>query len=107
MKTAVAAFVKALYVAVPQPDRQRSPGPARGNMPACYCVKVRVCRLHSSSQLRVRVKASYLPVKRRSKLVAYKEKLSGSLFGKQGDYEWGEDLDYSIDRLIADLQSHL
>ena len=36
-----------------------------------------------------------------------KEKLSGSLFGKQGDYEWGEDLDYSIDRLIADLQSHL
>ncbi len=74
----------------PQPDRQRSPGPARGNMPACYCVKVRVCRLHSSSQLRVRVKASYLPVKRRSKTgCIQKKKLSGSLFGKQGDYEVG------------------
>nr|CAA13135.1 z35f [Vibrio cholerae] len=36
-----------------------------------------------------------------------REKLSGSLFAKQGDYEWGDDLDYSIDHLIADLQSHL
>lgn len=36
-----------------------------------------------------------------------KEKLAGSLFGKQGSYEWGEDEDYSIDDLIRDLQSHV
>ena len=35
-----------------------------------------------------------------------KEKISGSLFGKVASYEWGENEDYSIDDLIADLKSH-
>lgn len=36
-----------------------------------------------------------------------KAKLAGSLFGKLGSYDWGEDEDYSIDNLIADLASHV
>jgi CRISPR system Cascade subunit CasC len=36
-----------------------------------------------------------------------KEKLSGSVFGKLGDYEWGEDENYSLDSLITSLQTHI
>jgi CRISPR system Cascade subunit CasC len=36
-----------------------------------------------------------------------KEKLTGSLYGKQGGYDWGEDENFSIDDLIANLQSHV
>jgi CRISPR system Cascade subunit CasC len=39
--------------------------------------------------------------------LAKKEKMTGSLFGKQGDYEWGENENYSLDHLILDLQSHV
>ena len=33
-----------------------------------------------------------------------KEKLAGSMFGKLGGFTFGEDENYSIDVLIADLQ---
>ena len=36
-----------------------------------------------------------------------KEKLAGSLFGKQEAYDWGEDEGFSIDHLIAALQTHI
>lgn len=36
-----------------------------------------------------------------------KEKLSGSLFGKLAGYDWGADEEFSIDDLIAKLQSHV
>lgn len=36
-----------------------------------------------------------------------KEKLSGSLFGKQASYDWGEDENFTIDNLIESLQSHI
>ena len=39
--------------------------------------------------------------------LAKKEALSGSLFRKQGDYEWGEDEAFSLDHLISKLQSHV
>ncbi len=109
LKAAIEAFVKALYVAVPDARQTTQSG-------ACLWDYARV--LVRKGQ---RLQASFeQPVKRSedegylspSKLelkswLDKKEKLSGSLFGKQGDYEWGENPEYSIDSLVADLQSHL
>ena len=108
MKTAVAAFVKALYVAVPSARQTTQSG-------ACPWEYARVLLrkgqgLQASFEQPVKSQGEGFLSPSKSALKDWlhtKEKLSGSLFGKQGDYEWGEDLDYSIDRLIADLQSHL
>lgn len=108
LKTAVEAFVKALYVAVPDARQTTQSG-------ACLWDYARVLvrkgqRIQASFEQAVRSKGEgYLrPSKEELKSwLNKKEKLSGSLFGKQGDYEWGDNEEYSIDHLIADLHSHL
>jgi len=108
LKAAVEAFVKALYVAVPNARQTTQSG-------ACLWDYARVLvrkgqRLQASFEQPVKSKGEgyLLPSKEELKSwLGNKEKLSGSLFGKHGDYEWGENPEYSIDNLIADLQSHL
>ncbi|MBB6055091.1 type I-E CRISPR-associated protein Cas7/Cse4/CasC [Tolumonas osonensis] len=108
LKTAVDAFVKALYVAVPDARQTTQSG-------ACPWEYARVLvrkgqRLQASFEQPVKSKGEGFLNPSKDELKSWldkKEKLSGSLFGKQGDYEWGDNLEYSIDSLIADLQSHL
>lgn len=108
LSTALEAFVKALYVAVPNARQTTQSG-------ACPWEYARVLvrkgqRLQASFEQPVRAAGEgyLLPSKKAlQSWLEQREKLSGSLFGKLGDYEWGDDLDYSIDHLIADLQSHL
>lgn len=108
LKAAVAAFVKALYVAVPDARQTTQSG-------ACPWEYARVLvrqgqRLQASFDQPVRANGEGFLQPSKAALDSWlhkKEQLSGSLFGKQGDYAWGDDLEYSIDRLIADLQSHL
>ncbi|ACT05787.1 CRISPR-associated protein, Cse4 family [Dickeya chrysanthemi Ech1591] len=108
LNSAVEAFVKALYVAVPDARQTTQSG-------ACPWEYARVLvrkgqRLQASFEQPVKSKGEGFLHPSKDELKSWldkKEKLSGSLFGKQGDYEWGENLDYSIDHLIADLQSHL
>ncbi|MCV6625664.1 MAG: type I-E CRISPR-associated protein Cas7/Cse4/CasC [Cellvibrionaceae bacterium] len=108
LKAAVAAFVKALYVAVPDARQTTQSG-------ACPWEYARVLvrqgqRLQASFDQPVKAKGEGFLQPSKAALDSWlhkKEQLSGSLFGKQGDYAWGDDLEYSIDRLIADLQSHL
>lgn len=108
LKTAIEAFVKALYVAVPDARQTTQSG-------ACPWEYARVLvrkgqRLQASFEQPVKSKGEgfFLPSKHElQSWLDNKEKLSGSLFGKQGDYEWGDNLEYSIDSLITDLQSHL
>jgi len=106
LKPVIAAFTKALFLAVPAARQTTQTG-------LCPWEFAKV--LVRSGQ---GVQASFdKPVKRgdgylQPSIVALKEWLStkekqfGSLFGKEGDYEWGEK-DYSIDALIADLQKHV
>ncbi|WP_243975285.1 type I-E CRISPR-associated protein Cas7/Cse4/CasC [Vibrio natriegens] len=108
LTTAIEAFVKALYVAVPNARQTTQSG-------ACPWEYVRVLvrkgqRLQASFEQPVRSTGEgyLLPSKKAlQNWLEQREKLSGSLFGKLGDYEWGDSLDYSVDHLIADLQSHL
>ncbi|CAI1840336.1 MULTISPECIES: type I-E CRISPR-associated protein Cas7/Cse4/CasC [Serratia] len=108
LKAAVDAFVKALYIAVPDARQTTQSG-------ACPWEYARVLvrkgqRLQASFEQPVKSKGEGFFRPSKDELNAWldkKEKLSGSLFGKQGGYEWGDNLEYSIDSLIADLQSHL
>ncbi len=108
LKPAIEAFVKALYVAVPDARQTTQSG-------ACPWEYARVLvrkgqRLQASFERAVKAKGDGYLAGSQQELKAWlnkTEKLSGSLFGKLGDYEWGENLDYSIDNLIADLKSQL
>lgn len=108
LKAAIEAFVKALYVAVPDARQTTQSG-------ACLWDYARVLvrkgqRLQASFEQPVKSKGEGYLSPSKLELKSWldkKEKLSGSLFGKQGDYEWGENPEYSIDSLVADLQSHL
>lgn len=108
LKPAVEAFVKALYVAVPNARQTTQSG-------ACPWEFARVLvrkgqRLQASFEQPVKAKGQgYLQESKQTlnNWINSKEKLSGTLFGKLGDYQWGDNLEYSIDNLIADLQSHL
>lgn len=108
MKTAVAAFVKALYVAVPSARQTTQSGACPWEYARVLLRKGQGLQASFEQPVKSQGEGYLSPSKAALKdWLNKKEKLSGSLFGKQGDYEWGEDLDYSIDRLIADLQSHL
>ncbi|MFL0807886.1 MAG: type I-E CRISPR-associated protein Cas7/Cse4/CasC [Oceanobacter sp.] len=108
LKPAIEAFVKALYVAVPNARQTTQSG-------ACPWEYARVLvrkgqRLQASFEQPVKAKGEGFLAPSSEELKTWidkKEKLTGSLFGKLGDYQWGDNLDYSIDSLIADLQSHL
>lgn len=105
LQTAVAAFTKALFVAVPNARQATQSGASPWEF-------ARVLVRHGQ---RLQVPFEQ-PVKAHGEgylapsigaLKAYlgkKEKLSGSLFGQLAAHDWGEREDYSIDSLIADLQ---
>lgn len=107
LKAAVDAFTRALFVAVPSARQTTQSGASPWEF-AKVLVR-RGQRLQVPFETAVKAQGGYLQPSI-TELKAYlskKEKLSGSLFGKLGDYEWGEDEDFSIDDLIARLQSHI
>ena len=107
LKAAVEAFTKALFVAVPSARQTTQSGASPWEF-----AKVLVRsgqRLQVPFETAVKAQGGYLQpsIAVLKDYLAKKEKLSGSLFGKVGDYEWGEDENFSIDTLIARLQAHV
>jgi len=108
IKQAVAAFTKALFVALPS-ARQTTQSAASPWEFAKVLVR-KGQRLQVPFEMPVKAANGGFLAPSISSLKSYltsKEALSGSLFGKLGDYEWGEDETFSIDDLIVKLQSHL
>ena len=108
LKTAVDAFTRALYVAVPTARQTTQSGASPWEF-AKVLVR-RGQRLQVPFETAVKACDGGFLQPSIAELKAYltkKEKLSGSLFGKLGDYEWGDDENFSIDDLIARLQSHI
>lgn len=108
IKQAVAAFTKALFVAVPS-ARQTTQSAASPWEFAKVLVR-KGQRLQVPFEMPVKAANAGFLTPSISSLKNYltsKEALSGSLFGKLGDYEWGEDDTFSIDDLIVKLQSHV
>lgn len=108
LKQAIAAFTQALFVAVPSARQTTQSGASPWEF-ARVLVR-RGQRLQVPFEQPVKAKGEGFLAPSVEALKGYldkKEKLAGSLFGKQAAYEWGEDENYSIDNLIADLQSHV
>ena len=108
LKQAIAAFTQALFVAVPSARQTSQSGASPWEFARVLVRKGQ--RLQVPFEQPVKAKGEGFLAPSIAELKSYldrKEKLAGSLFGKQGSYEWGKDENYSIDKLIADLQSHV
>lgn len=107
LKAAIEAFTKALFVAVPSARQTTQSGASPWEF-AKVLVR-RGQRLQMPFETAVKAQGGYLQpsVVALKDYLGKKEKLAGSLFGKVADYEWGEDEHFSIDTLIARLQSHV
>ena len=107
LKQAIAAFTKALFVAVPNARQTTQSGASPWEFAR---VLVRTGqRLQVPFETPVKAhEGGYLQpsVQALKEYLDKKEKLAGSLFGKVATYEWGENEDFSIDDLIAALQTH-
>ncbi|MDM8545407.1 type I-E CRISPR-associated protein Cas7/Cse4/CasC [Candidatus Venteria ishoeyi] len=104
---AVAAFTKALFVAVPS-ARQTTQSAASPWEYANILVR-KGQRLQAPFETAVKAKnGGFLQpsIEALSGYLSKKEKLSGSLFGKIAQYQFGEDENFSIDDLVAALKTH-
>lgn len=108
LRHAIAAFTQALFVAVPNARQTTQSGASPWEFAR---VLVRTGqRLQVPFEKPVKASGEGFLQPSVQELKAYldkKEKLSGSLFGKLAAYDWGEDDSFSIDALIAALQSHV
>lgn len=108
LKKAIAAFAQALFIAVPNARQTTQSGASPWEFARVLVRKGQRLQVPFETPVKAR-EGGYLQPSIDS-LKTYldkKEKLSGSLFGKLAAYEWGENDDYSIDDLVADLQSHV
>ena len=102
------AFTKALYVAVPNARQTTQSG-------ACPWEFARVLvrkgqRLQVPFETPVKAKDGGYLQPSITELRAWLDKkaaLSGSLFGQLASYEWGENLDFNIDHLVAALSDQI
>lgn len=108
LKPAIEAFTKALFVAVPSARQTTQSGASPWEFARVLVRKGQ--RLQVPFETAVKAEQGGYLQASIATLKSYldkKEKMTGSLYGKQAAYEWGEDENYSIDQLIADLQSHV
>lgn len=108
IKTAVAAFTKALFVAIPSARQTTQSGASPWEFARVTVRKGQ--RLQVPFETAVKAKeGGYLKpsIEELKSYLDKKEKMAGSLFGKLGCYEWGENENYSVDNLISDLQKHI
>ncbi|WP_150306076.1 type I-E CRISPR-associated protein Cas7/Cse4/CasC [Pseudomonas saliphila] len=104
---AVAVFTQALFLAVPNARQTTQSGASPWEFARVLVRKGQ--RLQVPFETAVRAKDGGYLQPSIAELKTYldkKEKLAGSLYGKIGGYEWGEDEDFSIDDLVAALQRH-
>ncbi|AUI88997.1 type I-E CRISPR-associated protein Cas7/Cse4/CasC (plasmid) [Vibrio azureus] len=108
LQQAIEAFTKALFVALPSARQTTQSGASPWEF-ASVMVR-RGQRLQVPFETPVKAEQGGYLQPSITALKTYlqkKETMSGSLFGKLGAYEWGENEDYSIDALIADLKAHV
>lgn len=101
---AVDAFTKALFVAVPSARQTTQSGASPWEFARVLVRKGQ--RLQVPFETPVKAKGGGYLQPSIDELKHYldtKAKLSGSLFGQLAAYEWGEDIDFSIDNLVTAL----
>ncbi|MFH2064525.1 MAG: type I-E CRISPR-associated protein Cas7/Cse4/CasC [Pseudomonadota bacterium] len=100
------SFVKALYVAVPEARQTTQSGACPWEYAKIFVRKGQ--RLQAPFETAVKAKNGGFLDPSKEVLCAYlekKEKLAGSLFGKIRDFEFGEDVNFNIDKLVESIQN--
>lgn len=108
LKKAVEAFTKALFVAVPNARQTTQSGASPWEFARVMVRKGQRLQVPFETPVKAR-DGGYLQssIDTLKEYLDKKEKLTGSLFGKQATYDWGEDESFSIDALVESLQSHV
>lgn len=105
---AVEAFVKALFVAVPNARQTTQSGASPWEFARVLVRRGQRLQVPFEQPVKARGEGYLAPsIETLKAYLDKKEKLAGSLFGKVAGYDWGERDEYNIDALIADLQSHV
>lgn len=105
---AIAAFTQALFVAVPNARQTTQSGASPWEFARVMVRKGQRLQVPFETSVKARDGGYLQPsIEALKGYLDKKEKLTGSLFGKQAAYDWGEDENFSIDDLIAALQSHV
>jgi CRISPR system Cascade subunit CasC len=109
LKKAIAAFTQALFVAVPNARQTTQSGASPWEFARVLVRKGQRLQAPFETPVQKGREGGYLQpsVEALKGYLDKKEKLSGSLFRKEGGYDWGDDEEFSIDELIAKLQSHV
>ncbi|MGL4204658.1 type I-E CRISPR-associated protein Cas7/Cse4/CasC [Aeromonas popoffii] len=108
LKQAIAAFTKALFVAVPAARQTTQSGASPWEFAKVLVRKGQRLQVPFDAPVKAAGHGFLVPsVEALKGYLCKKEALTGSLFGKLGDYEWGEDETFSLDHLIAKLQNHV
>lgn len=108
LKPAIEAFTKALFVAVPSARQTTQSGASPWEFARVLVRKGQRLQVPFETAVKAEQGGYLQPsVTELQHYLDKKEKMTGSLFGKLGSYDWGTDENYSIDDLIADLQSHV
>lgn len=108
LKKAIAAFTQALFVAVPNARQTTQSGASPWEFARVMVRKGQRLQVPFETSVKARDGGYLQPsIEALKGYLDKKEKLAGSLFGKQAAYDWGEDENFSIDNLIDALQSHV
>lgn len=108
LKKSIAAFTQALFVAVPSARQTTQSGASPWEFARVMVRKGQRLQVPFETPVRAREGGYLQPsIEALKSYLDKKEKLAGSLFGKQGAYDWGEDENFSIDDLITALQTHV
>lgn len=108
LKQAIAALTQALFVAVPSARQTTQSGASPWEFAKVFVRRGQRLQVPFETAIKAQNGGYLQPsIAALKDYLAKKEKLSGSLFGKVADFEWGEDENFSIDDLIAGLQTHV
>lgn len=108
LKNAIEAFTKALFVAVPNARQTTQSGASPWEFARVLVRCGQRLQVPFEEPVKARGEGFLAPsIEALKTYLDKKEKLAGSLYGKQGGYDWGEDENFSIDDLIAKLQRHV
>lgn len=106
LKIAIDAFTKALYLALPTARQNTQTGLCPWEFARVLVRKGQGVQASFEKPIVAKNASGYLAPSKESltSWIDKQEKLSGSLFGKLGDFSFGEDENYSIDSLLADIK---
>ncbi|MEJ1388721.1 MAG: type I-E CRISPR-associated protein Cas7/Cse4/CasC [Candidatus Sedimenticola sp. (ex Thyasira tokunagai)] len=104
---AVAAFTKALYVAVPSARQTTQSGASPWAFAKVMVRQGQRLQIPFETAIKPRDGGFLQPsIKAMNVYLGKQEKLAGSLFGKIAEYTFGEDETFSIDDLVGALSTH-